>query len=157
MRSTKPITYYLNPGVATLTQPLDVALLGLIALTLGCLVAAYKNNDGHALLRRLRVTYRSARSDIWHDCLVVESAQFHAIVTLEDGRRILGWIIRYSDNMESPSLFLRKAAWLVEEEGETKEIPTGNEGILLLPPMKVASVEFLRAAEPESPEESTND
>lgn len=112
---------------------------------MGFLVSAYKNNDCHAALRFLKLTYRSSRSDIWHDCLVVEGSQFHVVVTLEDGRRILGWATRYSDDMDKPALFLRKSAWLVEEEGQIKEIPTGNAGILLLPPMKIASIEFLGA------------
>lgn len=144
-KSTLP---FLDPS-APLSATIDIVIIGAIALAMGCLVAAYQNNDGHALLRLLRLTYRSSRLDIWHDSLAVGSSKFHVTVTLEDGRRILGWVVHYSDTMEEPALFLRKAAWLVEEEGEIKEIPAANEGILLLPTMKIASVEFLRFAETE--------
>lgn len=145
-------TSYLDPAATPLSRPIDIALLGLIALLMGCLVSAYKNNDWQRALRYLRLTYRSSRFDIWHDCLVVEGSKFHVVVTLEDGRRIMGWMLRYSDGMEKPVLFLKDATWLTE----SGDIPTANEGILLLEPMKIASVEFSRTEEP-TEEEQTHD
>ena len=143
-------TSFFNPS-APLSQPLNIVLLGGIALGMGFLVSAYKNNDCHKFLRKIRLTNRSSRPDIWHDSLV-EGSAFHVIVTLEDGRRILGWPSRYSDDMGKPALFLTEAAWLVDGD----EISTGNEGILLLAPMKIASVEFLRF-EAETPEQSNEE
>ena len=139
VRSASAIKY-LDPTATPLLQPLDIALLGLIALIVGCFVSAYKNNDGHWVFRRFRITRRSSRSDIWQDCLAVEGSKFHVVVTLEDGRRVLGWMVRHSDEMEKPALFLKDATWL----SESGDVPVGNEGILLMAPMKIASVEFLR-------------
>lgn len=128
--------------------PLQLVWLVLISVGTGCLVALYKNNDGHRfLLRPMRITYRSARPNIWHDSLV-EGTKYHVIVTLEDKRRIIGWPLRYSDAVENPSLFLTDAAW-IDESGQ--EFPVGNEGVLILAPMKIASVEFLRSEKVDSP------
>ncbi len=151
-RSSKPIVGYLDPNSVPLTHPNDVALLGFIALTTGCVVSAYKNNDWHRFLRKIKLTYRSSRPDIWHDSLV-EGSKFHVLVTLEDGRRILGWLVRYSDEIEHPALFLKEAVWLSDDE-KVPEVPVANEGILLLAPMKIASVEFLRT-EKSAPEVQT--
>lgn len=42
--------------------PLQLVWLVLISIVVGCIVAFYKNNDGHGfLLRRMRITYRSAQ------------------------------------------------------------------------------------------------
>lgn len=147
IRNSKPLLKYLDPETTPLTGSSDVALLGVIAVAMGCFVSAYKNNDWHRVLRKIKLTNRSSRPNIWHDSLV-EGSKFHVVVTLEDGRRILGWPVRYSDNIENPALYLKEAVWLSEENGVAKEVPTGNEGILLLAPMKIASVEFLRTEEP---------
>lgn len=151
IRSAKPVVSYLDPSVALLSRPVDVAWLAGIAIAMGCIVSAYKNNDGHRILRLIRLTYRSSRSDIWHDSLV-EGGKFHVVVTLKDGRRIFGWPVRYSDNIKDPALFLEKAAWLSEgEDGEIIETPTGNKGILLLAPTEIASVEFVEEDDPKVP------
>lgn len=132
-------------------SPLQLVWLVLISVAVGCIVARYKNNDGHGfLLRPLRITFRSARPSIWHDSFV-EGTKYHVIVTLEDERRIIGWPVRYSDDVANPSVFLVDAAWLDEQGQETA---VGNEGILILAPMKIASVEFLRSEEKTSPSNS---
>lgn len=131
-------------GFFDLSRPLpsstaDVVLLAAISLILGLGVAAYKNNDGHRLWRRCRVTHRSSRQDIWQDSFV-EGQKSYVLVTLEDGRRLVGWPLRFGDDMEKPSLFLTDGYWIGEND---VHIPFGNEGILLLATMKIASVEFL--------------
>jgi len=131
---------FLNPSAPPLSNPFDVALLGFIAIIVGLLASAYKNNDWHRWARSLHLTYRSTRLNIWHDC-IIGGLDFYVVVTLEDGRRLMGWVRRWGDDIEKPSLYLVDATWLNDDDTQT---PVANEGILLLAPMKIASVEWMR-------------
>ena len=62
------------------------------------------------------------------------------LVDLKDGRRLLGFMTYYSDDVEQSSLFLEDAAWLTEEG---KQIPVSGAGVLLTKEAVITSITFL--------------
>lgn len=102
-------------------------------------------NDWHMKLARwLRITRRTARKSVWFD--VFCDKQVHIIVNFDNGRRIYGWPMYYSDDPDSPYIFLHKPAWIEEDENGkgSKWIDIDIEGILITPEQKIESIEFLK-------------
>lgn len=96
-------------------------------------------NDWHMkLARRLRISKRTARSSVWFD--VFYDIKRSVIINLENGRRIFGWPLYYSDEPEKPYIFLHKPAWIEGEEFIDLDV----EGILITPEQKIESIEFLQ-------------
>jgi hypothetical protein len=96
-------------------------------------------NDWHMkLARKFRISKKTARSSVWLDvfCDIKQSV----IINLENGRRIFGWPMYYSDEPEKPYIFLYKPAWIEGEEFIDLDV----EGILITPEQKIESIEFLR-------------
>lgn len=133
-------------------QPLDVLVLLCVAVLVGIVVSFYLTNDGHKwILRPLGATRRTTSQNVWHD-VFREVKQLYVIVNFEDGRRLFGWPFHYSDDSAQPYLFVTKAEWLsVDASGAEVRTPTGDEGIMILPSMKVTSIEFLSSAPPRQP------
>jgi hypothetical protein len=105
------------------TEPLTILLVTGVAMVLAVLWAYLINNDLLGpTLRKVKLTQRTARADIWTDV-------FHELggfvqVQLADGRQVIGWLRYYSDSPEGASLFLENGAWVGSnhEEG-LSEIP----------------------------------
>lgn len=134
---------HINLPPALPSHPLDLLGLGAVAIAVGLFIAWYKTNDGHRwILRRLRITQRTTRVNVWHD-VFHDIRDAWVIVNFADGRRLFGWPTYYNDDAFQPYLFLAHAEWLYEVDGEIKRLPAGEQGILLLPEMKIASIEFL--------------
>lgn len=117
---------------------LSIALISGLALLLPAVLAFLQKYDLHMkFFRRLRVTDRTSRSNVWFD--VFTDIKAHVIVNFEDGRRLLGWPQYYSDDPEDKSLFLCQAAWI----GENNElIALDSKGILITPNQKIDTIEF---------------
>ena len=118
-----------------------LAILAALALALGILYSANLNRDWLLwLLRKLRVTQRTARNSIWNDAFQDIPSSF-VLVQLSGDRSVIGFLRYYSDEPEDASLFLEDAAWIVDEEG-TQEVIDGP-GILLTKGAGIESVSFL--------------
>ena len=118
-----------------------LAVMAALALVLGMLYSANLNHDWLLrLLRRLRITQRTARNSIWSDAFQDIPSSF-VLVQLSGDRTVIGYIRYYSDEPEDASLFLEDAAWIVDEKG-TQE-PIEGPGILLTKLAGIESVSFL--------------
>jgi hypothetical protein len=116
-------------------------LLGLafLAVVLGALYAASINHNWlTAPFRWLKITERSARSSVWND--VFSDIGGFVQVGLSDGRSVIGWLRRYSDEDEAHVLFVEEAAWI---DSDGKESPINGAGILLTKNSGIEYVMFL--------------
>ncbi len=119
-----------------------LAVLAALALASGSLYSANLNHDWLLrLLRRFRITQRTARNSIWNDAFQDIPGSF-VLVQLSRDRTIVGYLRYYSDEPEDASLFLEDAAWIVDEKG-TQE-PIDGPGILLTKQAGIESVSFLK-------------
>jgi hypothetical protein len=123
--------------------------LALLAVVLGSIYAASINHNWlTAPFRWVSVTERSARSSVWND--VFSDIEGFVQVGLSDGRSVIGWIRKYSDEDETTELFLEDAAW-VDSDG--KESPIHGPGILLTKALGIEYVMFLDSGGEETPSE----
>lgn len=89
------------------------------------------------ILRRFKLTNRTSRDTIWYN--VFCDLKTHIIINFENGRRIYGWPMYYSDDPAKPYIFLHKPAWIDEGKFTYLDI----KGILITSEQKIESVEFL--------------
>jgi hypothetical protein len=121
-------------------QPWPLTELALISVGLALAVGGILTNDILGkLLRKLRLTQRTSRSSVWSDT-------FHeyygvVLVELEDGRRVEGWLLHYSDEPDPASLFLGNAAWVTDDQ---TLVPIEGAGILITQKLGIRTIEFLR-------------
>jgi hypothetical protein len=112
--------------------------LSLISIGLPALLSLFITNDWHMeVARRARMTRKTARESVWID--VFSDIKKHVIINFENGRRIYGWPMYYSNEPENPCIFLSRPAW-IEENGF---VDLKVEGILITPEQKIESIEFL--------------
>lgn len=110
----------------------------MVSLATGLVSGLVVGNDLHyRVARRLRLTERTGRSDVWQDCFSTFDNNWLE-VELDDGRRVSGWAQYFSEIGSTPSLFLRDAFWI--DNGNL--IPIEGEGILLTESAKIRYVEF---------------
>lgn len=126
--------------------------LFLLAVGLGVAYAANLNRDWVLrFLRRCRVTERTSRTAVWHD--VFQETGGWVQVFLKDGKKALGWVRYYSDDIEDRSLFLESASW-VDDEGEERSI--AGPGLFLTRDSEIEAVVFLGTGLPEEEPASTS-
>lgn len=95
----------------------NLTLLGLCAAGIGLAWSIEANNQWlFRVLQWSGVTSKSTKPSIWVDVLS-EQRNRYAVVHLKDGRRLLGWVSRYSDDAGDRALFLEQASWLTDDGG----------------------------------------
>ena len=133
----------LNQTTNSITLSYDkTSFLWLGAISMGIPVALglLITNDLHMrLARKLQITRKTARSSVWFD--VLYDIRRHIIINFENGRRIYGWPMYYSNDPKNPYIFLFKPAWI---QGENFVSLDDLEGILITPEQKIESIEFLK-------------
>lgn len=159
--ATSPFFHYSLPlsWTATTQQPFTTYKFQLswpyiFSLFIGAILLAvlYGANVNHdwllKLLRKCRVTEKTARSSIWNDAFQ-DIKNTYVLVGLDDGRSVIGYVRYYSDEQDDASVLLEDAAWL-DKEGNQE--PIQGPGILLTKAAGIQSVSFLDAGATESPE-----
>ena len=137
LKAGEEINYTLNP--------LGFLWLVLISIALPLLLSLFITNDWHMkIARKLLITRRTARTSVWFD--VFYDIKKHIIINFENGRRIFGWPMYYSNDPEKQYIFLHKPAWIVKDakKGEEKYVDLAIEGILITPEQRIESIEFLQ-------------
>ncbi len=140
-----PVLLKTETSVALLYDWESFLWLLLFALCIPLIVGFFVTNDYHMkLARTLKISRRTARNSVWLD--VFSDFKKHIIINFENGRRIYGWPMYYSDNPENQYIFLSKPAWVVEDEKieQSKYIDLDIEGILITSEQKIESIEFLK-------------
>ena len=106
----------------------------IIPMILGILIT----NDLHMkVARKFRISRKTARSSVWFD--VFYDIRGYVIINFENGRRIYGWPMYYSNEPKEPYIFLYDPAWIVNNQYMELNV----EGILITPEQKIESIEFL--------------
>lgn len=114
--------------------------LGLLSISIPVVLSFLITNDWHMkVARKLRISNRTARSSVWHDAF--SDKDTYIIINFENGRRIYGWPLYYSEVPMNPYIFLANPAWIEGEE----YIELNVEGILITPEQKIESIEFLES------------
>ena len=67
------------------------------------------------VLRRIGVTFRTARDNTWLD--IFSDQERYIEVNFTDGRRLFGWPLYYSNHPEEGLLYVYDAAW-IDDEGK---------------------------------------
>ena len=133
----------LDQTANTITYSYDVvSFLWLVSISIvvPVVLSFLITNDWHMkLARALRISRRTARSSVWFD--VFYDLKKHIVIDFENGRRIYGWPMYYSDNPGEPYIFLYRPHWIEED----KFIDTGLFGILITPEQKIEAIEFLES------------
>jgi len=80
----------------------------------------YFNDHIHSLLRKLKITTKTSRSNTWNDAFLTQDR--YVIVTLKDGRRIRGYPTMFSTDPEEGLIYLYNPAW-VNDNKESDEAP----------------------------------
>lgn len=118
-----------------------LAVLAALALATGILYSANLNHDWLLrLLRKCRVTQRTARNSIWIDAFQDIPSSF-VLVQLSGDRAVIGYLRYYSDEQDDASLFLEDAAWIIDDEGT--QSPIDGPGILITKQAGIESISFL--------------
>ena len=122
----------------------------IVAVALGLTWSYLSNHDlVHLVLRWLRATTSTARSSIWLDSFF-DMKRRYVIVTLGDGRRLMGYPEYYSHDRDDPgAIFLSNPEWI---DNEGKYIPCEVRGILITKDEGIKRIEFLEH-EPELQED----
>ena len=121
-----------------------VLFLSAIAILLGF---GWGYVKGHDLLLRLlrhwKITQRSSRESVWTDVFLSFGGTVQ--VGLGDGRSVVGWLKQYAEAGDERTLFLEKAAWVVEGV-EPVAVP-GDGRILLTEKSEIKYVMFIDKGE----------
>jgi hypothetical protein len=100
------------------------------------------NKNVHTrLLSRLGISPKSARLSVWQDAFY--DYKRHVVVQFEDGRRLYGWPLHYSDEADGTSLFLYRPHWLVDSDSDTELRDTGLDGMLITPNQTIHNIGFM--------------
>ena len=98
-------------------------------------------NDLHMkVLRKLRVTASTARVNTWLDVFIDQRGDI--VVTYADGRRLTGWPAYYSNSFDEGLVYLKRPAWLNEEN---EPIDLESDGILLAWKEGIESITFMQS------------
>ena len=128
------VSYYYNGK--------SLVLLSALSIVIPLIISLFVSSDAHMkLLRWLRITSKTARNSVWLGAF--SDVKKHIIINFENGRRIYGWPLYYSDNPEERYIFLSKPAWIDDEKKEFIDLDV--EGILITPEQKVDFIEFLKS------------
>jgi hypothetical protein len=116
-----------------------VALALVLSIALGLGVSWLVTSDWlTSLLRGLGVTARSSRASVWSD--VFHTVDGYVSIEFGDGRRLRGWPQHFSDTPEEASVFLARAAWILDD-GTAIEI--AGPGILVTKNYVIQTIMFL--------------
>lgn len=125
-------------------SPMAFCALLFIAVFLPGIAAAVSFRDWpHSLIRRMRITKKTARSSVWSDSF----NKYTTCITIhfKDGRRLTGWPQFFPDHPDKTYFFLTEPAWVVESKGKQKTIPLDLEGVLITPEMPIICIYFLKS------------
>jgi len=148
IRGTSPIALDQQGQAPTLSyEAMGFLWLLLISVVLPMSMSFLVTTDLHMKIARgLRITRRTSRSSTWFD--VFYDIKTYVIIDFDNGRRVYGWPMYYSDNPEDQYVFLHDPYWIEGEEF----IETGLKGLLITPAQRIEFIEFL-----EGPAESKGD
>lgn len=92
------------------STPIGALIMLALSVTIGSVVALYRQKDGHRIFRWVGITSRTTRFTIWHD-IFSDYKDCYVAVVFKDGRQLFGWPLYFSDDAAEGQLFLCRARW----------------------------------------------
>jgi hypothetical protein len=115
------------------------------ALLFGFLLTFLYNNDLlHSLLRKLKITSQTSYPTEWFGTF--SETHLYIILHFTDGRRIMGWPLRWPSSPKNGHFILEDAVWLETEE-KPEKIKLTNTVKIMLDTANINAVEFLKQSE----------
>lgn len=96
------------------------------------------------ILQKLKITRNTSHPTVWNE--VFGKKRRYVIVNFVQGSRLKGYPELYSDDPESPYLYISNAEWLyTDKDNQLQSVPLDdNNGILVTPEHKIKFIEFLK-------------
>jgi hypothetical protein len=129
-----------------------VGLVVLFAVSIAvgvCWSAVQNSTILYVVLRRLKITRVSGRTDVWQDVFRAYRGYWFQI-RLKDGTRITGWPEYYSDDGDRREIFLADA---IVEPVDHPDYKLDGPGLLLTERAEIEWIEIL----PDQPDEAIDD
>jgi hypothetical protein len=119
----------------------NLTMLGLCAVGIGLVWSFEANNQWlFRIFRWAKITDKSTKPSIWVD-VFIEQRDCYAVVHLKDGRRLIGWVSRFSEDAADRALFLEQASWLTDD-GNLVNNPRIN--VLVDRETEISFIEFVK-------------
>jgi hypothetical protein len=122
-------------------------VLGIVALTvlIPILSGASITHDFHmGILRKLRITDKTARDTVWFD-VFTDISDRYVVVNLHNGKRLMGWPQYYANTPEEGAIYLYDPYWITNRG---QNVSLERHGILIKKEM-IDTIEFLKETSPE--------
>lgn len=117
-----------------------------LALFFGILFSYSANNDKfYRLLRHLKITKETSYPSAWFSAFSDNIT--YVVLHLKDTRRIYGWPKEWPNDPRDSHVLLQHACWLIEENGESKEVPLDDLEGILIDSANIEIVEFVKKTE----------
>jgi hypothetical protein len=120
----------------------DIAGLSLCAIGLGVVVAWISNNgQAHAVIARCGLTSEAPWATVWESAFRAfrRDGGEYVVLTLKDGKRILGALRAYSGQQKEGHVCIDRARWLGTDGGSEPEQP----GMLAFSAEAIESIQFM--------------
>ncbi len=112
----------------------------LLTIVIPILAGASITHDLHMrLLRKLKITDKTARETVWFD-VFTDISDRCVVVNLCDGRRLLGWPQYYANTPEEGTIYLFDPYWI---NNRGQNVSLGRHGILITKEM-IETIEFVK-------------
>ena len=125
-------------------QPKHLLLATLISTVVALFFAVAQNHGWvYALLRFCKMTKKTGRNDVWQQTFYLVGDRWVSL-EFKDGRRLVGWPLRFSSSGQPRALLLSDATWYtVNDEREFTERDVKGLGVYVANFEEVVSVELL--------------
>ena len=124
-----------------------------IAIMLGLIATLVTNNDMlHRILRLLRITRETSYPSEWYYAFSRHSGCY-VVLHLQGERRLYGWPVEWPSAPDNGHFRIANAEWLVDDEGDQKQVPVEAVSAIPIPVAAVEMVEFLNGGFGEGLEE----
>ena len=124
-----------------------------IAIMLGLIATLVTNNDTlHRILRLLSITRETSYPSEWYSAFSRHSGCY-VVLHLQGERRLYGWPVEWPSAPDNGHFRIANAEWLVDDEGDQKQVPVEGVSAILIPVAAVEMVEFLNGGFGEGLEE----
>jgi hypothetical protein len=125
-------------------RPKHLALSTLISVAVALSFAAAQNHGWvYGVLRKLKLTKKTSRNDVWQQTLYLYGNRWISL-EFKDGRRLVGWPLRFSSSGQPRALLLGDATWYsLDGDGAYIEREVNGPGVYVANFDDVVSMELL--------------
>lgn len=125
-------------------QPKHLLLSTFISTAVALFFAIAQNHGWvYDVLRYIKLTKKSGRNDVWQQTFYLVGDHWISL-EFKDGRRLIGWPLRFSSSGQPRALLLSDATWYtINEEGEFTARDVLGLGVYVANFEDVVTMEFL--------------